>query len=430
MAGEVPAVRENRARAVAASRPAESLPEDARIEDFLSYAAMHNPGLEAAFNRWKAALERATQASALPDPRFTYKYFIEKVETRVGPQRQSFTLAQMFPWFGKLDLAGRAAGQAALAAQRRYEAAKLALFRRVKEACYEYYYLARAIDIMRENRDLVKYFERVARMRYRAAAAKHPDVIRAQVELAKLDDRLSTLEELRAPIAARLNAALNRPVDAPVPWLKKVPMERIAASDRQVLEWLEADNPELGALAHEIERERHRIELAGKNYYPDITLGMTYIDTGDSRGREVRASGKDPVAATFSVNVPIWRKKYDAGVREALARYQSALKTKMDRRNLLQSEAKMTLYRLRDAGRKIDLYRDTLLPKARQSTKATEAAFRAGKATFLELVDSQRVMLAFQLALERALADYGQQLARLEMLVGRSIPRAKAKAAK
>jgi outer membrane protein TolC len=71
----------------------------------------------------------------------------------------------------------------------------------------------------------------------------------------------------------------------------------------------------------------------------------------------------------------------------------------------------------------MDLYGDTLLPKARESLKATEAAFRAGRASFTDLVDAERVLLEFQLSQERALASYAQRLAELEMLVGSAIPR-------
>jgi hypothetical protein len=54
------------------------------VSDYLAYAALNNAGLQAAFDRWKAALERVPQVKALPDPRFNYRYFIEEVETRVG----------------------------------------------------------------------------------------------------------------------------------------------------------------------------------------------------------------------------------------------------------------------------------------------------------------------------------------------------------
>jgi len=393
------------------------------LSDYLSYAAKNNPALEGAFNRWKAALERVIQVKTLPDPRFTYKYFIEKIETRSGPQRHSFMLAQQFPWFGKLKLRGDAAAREARAARQNYESAKLALFYRVKDAFYEYYYLERAINIVRQNRDLAKFFESVARTRYKVGAANHPDVIQAQVGWATLDDRLETLNTLREPIAARINAALNRPINEVVPWTKEAPHGPLDVSDTEILSWLEESNPELTALHYDIERRRLGIALADKNYYPDITVGLTYIDTGEARGSSVSTSGKDPLAASVSINLPIWRKKYDAGRKEALARYHSALSSRLDRINMLKSEARMTLYRVRDAERKINLYRDTLMPKALQAMKSTEGAYRAGKASFTALIDTQRICLAFQLACERALADHGQQAARLEMLIGKDMPR-------
>ena len=165
------------------------LTENSGLSDYLAYAALNNPGLEAAFNRFKAALDRVPQVKSLPDPRFNYKYFIEEVETRVGPQRQSFGISQLFPWFGKLDLRGDVAGQAANAARQRYEAVKLKLFFEVKNAYYEYYYLAKSIAITRENVSLVKHLESVARSRYKASIGTHPDVIRAQVAVGKLEDR-------------------------------------------------------------------------------------------------------------------------------------------------------------------------------------------------------------------------------------------------
>jgi len=155
------------------------LTEESGVSDYLAYAALNNPGLEAAFNRWKAALERVPQVRALPDPRFTYRYYIEQVETRVGAQRQAFGIAQTFPWPGKLKLRGYAALEAADAQRKRYEAQKLELFYQVKDAYAEYYYLWRAIAILKENVLLMQNIEKVLRARYKVAAASYPDVIRA-----------------------------------------------------------------------------------------------------------------------------------------------------------------------------------------------------------------------------------------------------------
>ena len=399
------------------------LPQTAGLPDYLTYAALNNPGLEAAFHRWKAALERAPQARALPDPRFTYRHYIEAVETRVGPQRHGFGLAQTFPWLGKLNLRSDMALTGADAAQQRYQAEKLRLFYRVKHAYFEYYYVARVVAVVHKQHSLVRYLEQVARARYRVAAGGHPDVIRAQVELGKLDDRVRTAEALRGPLVARLNAAMNRPVHAPLPWPRSASQEDIAATDEQILDWLRKVNPEIRALAHAAAREKQRVELARMDTIPDVTLGVDLIDTDEMHTRTVRDNGKDPVMATVSVNLPIWLAKYQAHEREARARHLAALRAKADRANTLSADAKLVLYRFRDAQRKINLYRDTLMPKANQSLRAVQQAFRTGKASFLDVIDSQRVLLEFELSYERALADQAQRLAELEMLVGKPLPR-------
>ena len=261
-------------------RPSGELPPQPRLANYLAYAARHNPKLQAAFSRYKAAREAVAPARTLPDPKFTYRYFIQEVETRVGPQQQSFGLAQTFPWFGKLQASGDIALQKAKAKGQAFEAAKLKLFYQVKHAYYEYYYLARAISVTKENVELMRYIEQVARTKYKVAAAGHQDVIRAQVEQGKLEDRLRTLQDLRSPIMAKLNAALNRPAGAELPWPTEVPQEeRIEASDEQILIWLRQANPQLKALDYQIAAKKKAVELAGKDYFPDITLGVDYIDT-------------------------------------------------------------------------------------------------------------------------------------------------------
>lgn len=404
--------------------PPPALPDRPALGDYLAYAALHNPGLEAAFNRWRAAVARGPQVRSLPDPRLSYRYFIEEVETRVGAQRQSFGVSQTLPWLGKLALRGDAADQAANAERQRYEHEKLLLFQRVKDAYHEYAFLGESIATVKDNLQLLGNLEKVMRTRYRAAAASHPDVIRVQVELGRLDDRLRTLEDLRGPTAARLDAALNRPAGPPPPWPGAIEDRALALDDEMLLAWMEQSNPQLRALASDLARSRHEVDLARKGYFPDVTVGLTYIQTSPStHGRHPPDDGKDPVMATVSLNVPIWWDKLAAGVREARRRQTVAARQKQDKANVLAAELKLVLYHVRDAGRKINLYRDTLLPKARQALRAVQTAFQAGKASFSDLIDAQRLYLAFELAGKRAATDKAKRLAELEVLVGRQIPR-------
>ena len=393
------------------------------LTEYLRIAALHSPGLEAAFEQWKAALEQIPQARALPDPHFTYSYFIEEVETRVGPQRQRIGISQVFPWFGTISARTDASAAAARAAKKRYESRKLQLFYEVKNAFFEYVYLQRAIEIAREELDLMRHLEEVVRNKYVTATASHPDIIRAQVELATLDDKLQTLQQLRTPIVARLNAILNRPSGSMLPWPSHE-LESPPVVDRaDVFAALSAQNPELQALDFDLESATSRIELAKKRFYPSLGVGVDWIDTGNAAMPGVEDSGKDPVILMFSMNLPLWRKSYGAAELQARAEARRVAHDRKQTENNLVAQVERILYDYEDSGRKIALYGGTLVPKAADLVGASETAYASGTVDFLSLIDAEQTLLRFRLQHERALTDRNQKLAELEMLIGSGLSR-------
>jgi outer membrane protein TolC len=388
------------------------------LEDYLAFAALNNAGLKVAFEQWKIAVEQVPQAKSLPDPKFTYGYFIEEVETRVGPQQNKLEIMQTFPWFGEIEARTDAAAAAAKAARKRYEAVKLKLFADVKDAFHEYTYLAKAIEIAKENLALIQHFEEVARTKYMAAATGHPDVIRAQIELARLEDNLNTLEELRKPIVARLNAVLNRQSLEMLPWPGKAEFRTAKISRDKMIESLRLKNPELEALDFKLEAAKDGIKLAKKNFWPDVGVGVGWTDTESAMNSGTRDSGKDPIILMFTMNLPIWREGYKAAELQAKANVLKASHQKKDTENTIIARAERALYDFQDTNRKRKLYRDVLIPKAEELLGASETAYKAGTIDFLSLINAQQKLLEFQLHYQRATTDNQQELARLEMLVG------------
>ena len=388
------------------------------LSDYLQYAALRNAGLEASFQDFKAALEQVPQAKSLPDPKFTYGYFIKEVETRVGPQEQKFGIMQVFPWFGTIEARTDSAAAEAKAAKKRYEAEKLKLFWKVKETFYEYVYLASAVDIAKQNLELLKHFEEVARTRYAAAAGGHPDVIRAQVELAKLEDILKSLEKLREPTIVRLNAVLNRQSSEILPWPEKEEFKPPEVDRQKVVTILRQTNPELAAKDFEVEQAQSEVELAKRKSYPNIGVGVEWIETGSAAGSGVSGSGEDPLVLMFSMNLPIWTDSYKAAERQAKSKVIKARQERREAENTILARAEQVLYDFEDSDRKIRLYADVLIPKADELLEASEAAYRGGGVDFLSLVDAQRMKLDFQLKYERSVTESQQKLAELEMLVG------------
>lgn len=402
----------------AKNQPVE-ITDSSTLNNYLAYAALNNPALEAAFERWKAAMAAIPQARSLADPQFTFQYFIVPQAMRDGDWRFTYELTQAFPWFGKLQLQGDMADKEAQAAFARYEQQRLNLFASVKAAYYEYQYLTRAVAITQENLQTLGSIEAIARSRYETSGGNQADVIRSQVELGKLENELASMKDMLVPIGARLNAALGRAADAPLPKTLPAGAEVEAAPDEaQLLAWTAKASPDLQALAFDIDKQRTGIDLARTSYFPDFMLGVELDQMTQAPG--FTSTPPNPIAVMASLNIPIWWEKYAAAVRQANANYAAAVGQRKDRLNSLASEIKMEAFNFRNAARKAALYRDVLVPKATTSLKSTQASYQTGASGFTDFVETQRTLLEFQLSQERAISDRQQALARLEALVGRS----------
>jgi len=403
------------------SQEAEDANMPVTLEDYLRIAALQNAGLESAFEQWKAALEQIPQAKTLPDPKFTYGYFIREIETRTGPQKQRFSITQTFPWFGTIESKTDIASTKAKVAYQNYEAKKLELFYNVKNSFYEYVYLGKAIDIARQNVELLKYLEEVARTRYATSTGGHPDIIRAQIELAILEDKLKSLEKLQEPIVAGLNSILNRKSDLPLNWPVLENTEPVTLEKEKLIDIMISNNPKLIAQDFDIASAKAGIELAKKKFYPDISLGLDWIQTDNAINPGVKDSGQDPIIAMLTVNLPIWTESYKAAEIQARTQARILSAHKQQSINDLVTQFEKSFYEFEDSARKISLYEDTLIPRAQEMLEASETSYKAGNLDFLNLIDAQRTLLEFKLSFEREFTKNMQNKAALEMLTGQNL---------
>lgn len=395
---------------------AEPLGTNMTLQAALEYGEQNNAQLRAVFKQWKGLEQNIVVQRSLPDPTFTYGYYFESVETRVGPQEQSFGLAQRFPAFGKLSAMEAIASEAANAAEQRYHNQKLTLHHSIAQAYAELYYLERNIAITQDRIQLIRDLEKVATTRYKAGAPLAP-TMQAQVELGRLEDRIKSLQDMLQPSKARLNALLNRPSNAPLSIGPTLPYRPIDIAAEQLSESLVHTSPELMELQAHIMQGDSRIKLAKRSRLPDIMLGVTYIDTADA-SMVVSDSGKDPVIGTVGITLPIWFGKNRAQIEGAAHQRTAAQLALENRRETLEADIQQTLFQLRDADRKINLYKESLIPKAVQSLEVNRKGYEAGNMEFINLIDAERMLLEFELAHARARADHLIARANLSKLTG------------
>ena len=422
-------VSESAVPAANVHRATSELPDGRNLRSLVDYALIHNPRINAARQAHLGTLQQVPQASALPDPKLSYRYFFEEVETRVGPQEYAVGISQALPWFGKLKLQQVAASDSARAAAQRVATVRNSVIAEVASAWYELHYLDASTDIVRGNRDLVVHLERVARARYGTGTATHADVIRAQVELGTIENRLASLTDERRPLLARLNRALhlplNRPLNAAVEATRTLPaaneIQPLTIADDDVLRRVALNNPALRVADFELAAAKSMKARARKNHRPDFTVGLDYIATGAARTPGTAGSSNNALSATIGITLPVWRSRYRAEVQEAEAEIQKQRYSRDEQLSVLHAETITTLFRLRDAQRQVDLYDNTLLPKAQESLVATQSAYSTGAAPFADMIDAQRVLLAFELAYARAATDHHQARTLLEKLTGEAL---------
>lgn len=414
-------------------RAADLLPDGTSLRALVDYALANNPRINAVKQQHLGALQQIPQAAALPDPKFVYRYFFEEVETRVGPQEYAVGISQALPWLGKLKLQRVAASDAARAAAQRIATVRNSVIAEVASAWYELHYLEQSTAIVGGSRDLVVHLERVARARYATGATTHADVIRAQVELGTIENRLASLADQRGPLLARLNSALHLPLNRPLKSdlgvasgeVRALPaalkIQPLALTQEQVLQRVAQNNPNLRVAEFEISAAESMKARAKQERLPDFNLGLDYIATGAARTPGIEGSSSNALSATIGITLPVWRSRYQAGVKEAEADIQHKRYTRDQQLSALRADTITTLFKLRDAQRQVDLYSDTLLPKAHESLAATQRAYSTGAAPFADMIDAQRVLLAFELAYTRAATDHNQARTELEKLTGATL---------
>ncbi|MDF1837419.1 MAG: TolC family protein [Planctomycetota bacterium] len=413
----IEAWQESRAKAKKGDESDELAPH-AQLPELLSHARRNSPKLEAAFQAWRASVEQVPLASKLPEPRLMFGAFLEEVETRTGPMRAKLSISQALPWFGKRDLAADVAQSRAQMMGERVAQTLLEVDQAVKDAWYEYAWLQQATLVARAHEALLEHWQNVARSRLELGLSQPSEILRVELELGQLNDRLLSLADLDRPLRARLNAALSRSTHAPLA-RPSYPLLGTAELDGDaLLADLPTTNPRLRRLQRQIEGAVHGQDLADKAGYPDLTLGVetTFIGSNGAAG-----SGDDAVALTVGIGLPVWRGAYRAQREGARAQLLGARAQWEQAHNELSADLEMALFQLRDTSRHLELLRTSLIPKGQEAIGIMGHTYQSGESSFIDVIDAQRILLEFQLQAVRAEADRAQALSKVEAISGTSL---------
>jgi len=386
------------------------LPES--LADLLQFAFDNNPTIQQARAGLEAARARIGHVGTLPNPQLKATLFLLPIETRVGPQRLAISATQNFPFPGTLSTKEAVAARAADVRAALLEAMVRDLLIEVRLAWYELHYLARALEIIRQNQAIALQIVEQGEAAFGKGDIPYFDYNRAQAELARLLYDEAALQDLLTTQWRTLNALLDRP-EVPLPTIPKLASIRLETPLDDLPEIALENRHEITAAHHLEERADASLELAEKGFWPNFGVGVSWL-VHEAEGT-APDRGQDALGLTVGFDIPIWRSSLAAKVDEAEARKREAGFKAKSEASRVRTMLADRVYDYVDSRRLLTLYDENLIPQAAAAMNSAEALSQGNFGTLLE---RKAIWLQFRLARERALANLYKATTRLEQAVG------------
>lgn len=390
------------------------------LDAYLKTAGENNPELKAKFLDYQAALEKVPQVGSLPNPQLAFGYFITPVETRYGPQRAKFSLTQMFPWFGTLEAKKNVAAQSAKARYEDFESYKSKLYYQVKSAYYDLYVTQKAIDITTENLGILRSFHDIVMVNIQTGSASALNGLRVEMETADLENRLALLRDQYRVRMVKFNNLLNTSPETAVRLPDSLWTGNLLLSKDVIHDSIVNGNHDLIKFDYRSESLQYKQEAAKKSGAPAFSLGLDYIVIGkpDNSMTDASENGRDAILfPKVGISIPLYRKKYEAMIREATYEQQSNDAQKAGKVNMLGSVFENAWKEYRDAERRLELYRNQT-SLASRALSLLETDFSSGKTGFEEVLRMDRKLLKYNLEMEKARGDKLAAIAFINYLMG------------
>lgn len=391
-----------------------SLARNLKLEELIEQALENNPEIKSMQRRFDMMRARVPQAKALDEPMLSIGYmgniapfYVQRDDPSSG---RSISITQDLPFPGKRTLKGKVASSDADAEWWAFEQTRRNVVAEVKDAYFDLYYLNKALGVVTKTKTLLEQFTKIAEARYAVGRGIQQDVLKAQVEFSKLLEQQTILEQRKQIAEARLNSLLYRESDSPLGIPAELQPREFPYTLAGLNESAIANYPQLKAQRKKMDGAQYAIQLAKKEFYPDFSVGFTYVN---------RPAMPEMYGVMVGVKLPIYRaQKQRPALTEATASFEAEKRT-------LENMVTVLMFKIRDkylaqhtAARLVKLYSSTIVPQSSASMESAIAGYQVGKVDFLTLLDNLVTLLNYELSYYEQLSNEQKAVAGLEPLVG------------
>jgi outer membrane protein TolC len=386
------------------------------LDDYLQTAAANNPKLKSSYAQFEAAMQQAPQVSGLPDPTLTMSAFGQMVETRLGGQEASFSLTQMFPWFGTLKAKGDASVLMAEAKFQNYLDLRNQLFFEIKSVYAELYAIEETIQLKKENLIILDSYRELSLSRFKSGNAPMVNVIKVDIKREAAITEIELLEKIRKPLETRFNLILNRGPEIAI----QIQDTLIFRNDEILVDPKDLFENHPSVTGMEKQKESYEMQeiVAQKEGLPMLGLGINYSVISKRTDANPEMNGQDAFMPMFTVTLPIFRNKYRAAKKEAEFMVSSMEQQQEAQKNELQSAYEMTLYDLKKAEQLMALYEKQLVSSG-QASKLLISGFSNSIIDFEEVLQMNQDILMLQTQAIEAIKSGFTAKAKLDYLISK-----------
>jgi outer membrane protein TolC len=403
------------------SNAGQAPPAQLTLDGLIQEALRRNPEIRAVMREVDAKRARVPQAGALPDP---IVMFGQNNEGNIVPfttlgkfdfSEVYLGFTQDFPFFGKRGLRERVANSEAEAEWWEYDFARRQVVANLKAVYYDLHYSTRAVEIVEKNLRLMESYAQVVEALYKVGKGNQADVLRANTEISRLEERLETLVAQNGVNEAQITALLNLPPDAPLGRPAPVAKSPLPFSLEQLKAMAVESFPLLKRDRRMIDGRALALRLAEKEKYPDFGVTFTYHNRGGLR---------DYWTIGGTAKIPLYySRKQRRAVEEAAAEEAASRERYSNNLALLFFKLKDIYLRATTSDRLTRLYGEVITPQETLALEATTASYETGKVDFLSVVDGAIKLLNDELSYYEHLTKYLKALAELEPLIGMELTR-------
>ena len=390
---------------------AQTHPAPIFLQSAVRAARDNNPRILAAKQRWEAAKARIPQSKAWDDPQVSasaQRMPKSPLNVQKAPaDEKMLSVSGFIPFFGILPLKGKIAAVDAQIAGAEYKLIEQDIVDEIKKAYFELYLNYREEELSRESLVFLQGLAGTAEARY-ASSVDMPqaDVLKIDVEIARINTMIINLQKERAAKEAALNELMGQGPESPVGMPEAVEGNIPAVDLNSLYKATLINEPELLMFQYAIDKNTLEGSLAKKSVFPGVTAEITK-----------RGLGLWDIMLSFAVPLWYWTKqKYQ--IKEAVANLEEARAAYKAMSNQALARTKEMYVRTQTAYNKISLYKNNLLPLLEQSIASSLSAYSSGRGYFMELLDSERMQIDTMMEYYRAVVEFNSAVADLERATG------------